>query len=279
MPHTKCTMLMQLRTNVDQPNSPISRIGGWSESWYDTNTAISAVRPPFIQLCQKRAALLPAGAAVVGQRYQQVDPVGASSSTSFSFPGNARFTTSSDVLAADMPQNALLCAVIGASVKNTRRFTLRGLPDAVVVGGEYNPGNSAFSTALQAFFNELDLYWFPGRDLSAPTYPLLTIDSLGNFASEQATLFVVNQMVRVLRTKDADGRLRGGRFQVETMNPGGYTGKLAGWTFGACKGGKLRADSMIWAQVRPANISIGRQVTRKVGRPFTQYRGRRSAKR
>lgn len=267
---TKCTLLIESRSANSQADATRSRIAGWSESWYDEGPFSETKRAYTISLAQKRAALLPTGSSVVGQRYQEVDPIGASSTGSRVFAGGAG-------LQADIPQMALLLRIPGVGVKNFRPFYLRGLPDARVNEGEYSP-SSIYTNKLIQFLLELEQWNFRGRNLAATTVPILTIDNAGVFQLEADSAIAVNDMVRVLRTNLATGGQFGGRFRV-SAKPTARTGTLADWTAGPAAGGRIRADSIIYPVVpgglKPEDV-ISRVVTRKVGRPFAGYSGRDS---
>lgn len=275
----KLTMLMQLATNVSDPTATQRRLGGWSESWYWEGASVQdlfvyafggqiGVGEGQTGLCPVRAAMLPFGASMVGQRIQQVDPVGQSQSLSRLFPGTAG-------LNADVPQMALLCTIPGKNVKNIRRTILRGIPDARVVEGEFFPSN-AFVANLNLFFDVLSNWRFRGVDLSQAEIPIISVAADGTIQMQGLSAgFAVNDLVKVLRSSDANGSPVGGVFMIETI-PSATSIKVRGWTAGLCTGGKVRKHAFVYPVVDGDNCAIGRIVTKRVGRPFTQYRGRRS---
>lgn len=271
MPFIKCTMLIEARSAVSSP-SVRARIGGWSESWYDNSSTLTdVVRARFVTLCTRRAALLPQGTQITGQRYQIVDPVGASSTGSRIYPGSAGTQ-------ADIPQMALLMRIPGQGVANHRPVYLRGLPDARVVEGEYSP-SAVYTNALSLFLQALVGWNFRGRNLAAAAVPILTIDVNGVFQLETDSALGAGSMVRVLRTNLLAGGQFGGRFRIAAM-PTARTGTLADWSAGPAVGGRLRLDSIIYPEVGPGltvDDVISRVVTKKVGRPFSEYSGRRSS--
>ncbi len=278
----KFTMLFQLATNVSDPTAVARRLGGWSESWYWEGLSLQdlftfafggqiGVGEGITGLCPIRAGMLPFGAALVGQRIQQVDPVGQSQSLSRNFPGTA-------ATAADVPQMGLLCTIPGKNVKNIRRTILRGIPDARVVEGEFSP-SQFFLANLNLFFDALINWKFRGVDLSQPNLPVLTIDATGVIQMGALSAgFAVNDQVKVLRSRDANDAPIGGVFMIESI-PSATSIKVRNWTAGACTGGAVRKHAFVYPQVDGDNCSIGRIVTKRVGRPFTQYRGRRSVRR
>lgn len=270
----KCTALFQHVTNTGAEGgvlttpAPITRVGGWSESWYlDAETVSPDDR--FRRVNLARAALLPIGCSIIGQRYQMVEPVGSSQTGSFVYPGTAGTL-------ADVPQMALFCRVHAVNAINIRPAVLRGIPDARAVRGEYNPSD-AYTKAISLYFGELATWGFKfrGRDLSAPQLPLIHILADGSVQTEVAHTYVVGDMVQVLRAVGADGRKRGGRFQVTAVLNSFHFSINWNQLFDST-GGRVRKDLgySYYDIVTPVDI---RGVTvKRVGRPFFQYRGRRS---
>lgn len=269
----KATLLFSLTTNAETPNAAESRIGGWSESWYTSAVDQAEVRrrlmgpnPGSPPLAQRRAALLPRGARIVGQRYQQIDPAGPSQQTSVNLPGSAD-------LSADVPQMAMLISVPSIGRTNIKRLVLRGIPDARVVQGEYFPSD-AYDIALRTFFFGLVGWQFRGRDLSQATLVIEGVSAAGEVTTEVNHPYVVGDYVRILRTQDQGGNLFGGRFRVIAPVTA-RTFVLNGWEGGITDGGKVRLDAIVYPNVDAAAIQIGRVVVRKVGRPSSGYVGRR----
>jgi hypothetical protein len=276
----KATMLLQETSNLSNPSSPQHRIGGWSESWYlNTNSfpaAIADMISPTVPggpICQARAGILATSAAIVGVRFQAVAPlVGPSQSLAVAFPGSW-----SSTIIGLQPQIALLCKVPSLGTPNIRRMILRGLPPGVVNDGEFrDPG--AFLPAFGVFAQSLSGVQFRGRDLSQPATRIIAISAAGVVTCEAAITVAPLQMVRILRTVNAAGTKIGGRFQVTSVGPGSNVFTLLNWTAGLTALGNVRPDAIIYPTVDTNNIAIGRLITRRVGRPFTQYRGRRSAR-
>ncbi len=277
----KFTMLFQLATNISDPTATARRLGGWSESWYfEGPSAQSLYAAAFgtalgggatqLGLCGVRSLLLPFGGAIVGQRIQQLEPLGPSQSLSANFPGSAA--------AADVPQMALLCTIPGLTVSNTRRAILRGMPDIRVVEGEYSP-SQAYAAFLAAFFEQLGNWRFRGLDLSQPSIPIINISAAGVVQLGGLSAgFAVNDKVKILRAVDGVNEPVGGIFMVGAI-PSATQITLIAWTAGACTGGSCRKHAVIYPLVDSANCKVGRIITRRVGRPFTQYRGRRSRRR
>jgi len=260
-------MLLQQATNASNPTSPFRRLAGWSESWYDPSGNPDTVRTDFIKLCRLRAGLLATGASVVGQRYQEVDPVGPSSTGSVTFPGAGR--------ASDVPNVSLYFRLPASGARNQRPTYLRGIPDGMVVEGEYSP-DPTFTDALNEFIAWAEGYYFFGRVLSNIAYPLVSIDTAGNFVTTVANTLADTNMVRVSRSKQTStGILVGGVFKLH-IDPTSTKVAIQSWPYGASTGGTIRLESKSYFPIaRSTNIS-GRIVSKKVGRPFVGYRGRAS---
>lgn len=267
----KYTMIIQA-TTVPIGGAASQRTGGWTESVYWDSIGPQS-RASFLRLCQRRAALLPNAFAVVGQRYQQVEPVGGSSTGATRFPGLQVSLTESEPT-ADIPQMCLLCRTRTAG-PNIRPTMIRGLPDFVVKGGEYTPA-PLFTGPLNAYFEELAGWLMRGRDLTATTYPIYRISNDGIVSFTAVTAISTPTMVRILRTLNSNGDQVGGVFKA-TSQPTTSSLQLEGWTGGATEGGKVRANAVIFPVLTTTDIS--RVITRRIGRAPFQYVGRRSRQR
>jgi hypothetical protein len=270
----KMTMLFSQLSAASAPQFPVHRIGGWSESWYTVQNGVNDVINQASVgngILLSRAALLGFGASIVGGRVQMVNPVGATQSFAALYPGIPTVLN-------DIPQMALLMKAPGVGVGNVRRFTLRGIPDTFVSEGEFSP-NGTFQGQLSTFINSLQGWFFRGRDLTQPTVKILNISSGGVVTCQTAVSFALLQMVQILKSKDSGSNLRGGMFQVSTLGPGSNVFTLLNWPYGATVGGTARGQGVVFPAVDYGHTSVSRVVTRRVGRPFTAYRGRRSKRR
>jgi hypothetical protein len=277
----KATILIQHASNVTNTAAAARRLGGFSESWYfqgsspqDLYAALGLAGPPGPAgnrtLMDARANMLPNGSSIVGVRVQQLDPLGPSQSFAANRPG---FSTKP----ADVPQMALLCTIPGLNVKNIRRAIFRAIPDADVVEGELVEGSSTANQA-RTFFSVLQqqAFRFRGVDLAQPTVPIITILSDGTVTLGGASAgFAVNDRVKILRTVNDSGDVLSALVTI-TAIPGATSVKLGNWLPGPCTGGTIRKHAFIYPLVDGVNCSVGRVITRRVGRPFTAYRGRRS---
>lgn len=263
-------MIFQLTTATGDAAPRSQRTGGWTESYYQDADSISLVRGAFETLCTARARLLPAGARITGQRYQQVNPVGRSATGDRNFPG-------SSALEGDIPQMALHFRINGEGVVNARSVDLRGIPDDVVVKGEYRV-IVAFQNSLQNFFVTLQGFQFRALDLSVPTYRIFGVDNTGLFVLEDAAPAIVpGSVIQVLRTLNEAKQQVGGRFLVLTK-PTTTTGTLKNWTFGETRGGRMRINSYIYPVFERGDKNSALVIDKKIGRPSKGYRGRRSSR-
>lgn len=298
----KFTMLFSQTSNLSQAGAVLHRVGGWSESWYITAANIQAVLttaggvippqtggeggaggggggvpgflgPANLPLFPARAALLPSSAGIVGLRIQQVDTPGPSQSFPANFPGSSG-------LKGDAPQQALLLRAVGLGPNPAvRRFTIRGIPDDMLIEGEFNP-SAAYLASLNTYISSLASWAFRSKVAILLPVKLINITNagVGNTEIPQA-ITQANMMIRVRKTKDSGGNLRSGRFQVTAVGPGNLF-TLFNWPYGATTGGQILADSNVsYPLVDVANSSWVRSTQRKVGRPSGQYRGRRSRRR
>ncbi len=271
MAQVKCSALFQLTTGLTS-NNDNHRTAGWSESFYANGGASESIKTNWLEWCRRRAALMPPACTIVGQRYQQIDPVGPTQTGGVIFPGTSG-------LATDIPQMALFLKMPGLGVTNFRPTYIRGLPDARVVEGEYQP-SLTFSQKLLQWQLQCQFFAFRAVDLATANYPLFGIANDGTFTTEGAHGLVVNDVVNVLRTLTDAGDQVGGKFRV-IAPVGTNSGTLFGWNLGNTTGGRIRKKLIIYPKIDAMTFDelIGRVVTKKVGSPFAKFRGRTSKKR
>lgn len=291
----KCTMLINATTNISKPNAR-HRTCGVSETFYAGNTSISTVQTAFETLCQARARMLPTGAAIVGQRYQTVNPVGPSVTIERSYQGGSGLTI-------DYPSNSLNIISKGVGVKNVRKGFIRLLPDVMIDEGELDSsGSSSWVGALTNFFVQLGSWYFRGDDLTVPAYPLIsatagTDPTTMAVITEGATTWAVGNIVVLQRMQNTStDRLQSFRGKVTAID--GVTGIISVKLIKAAntsnfQGGKGRVSTTTFLQIAPTTVqgfslqivvasagtTVGKTTSKKVGRPFFQFRGHATAKR
>jgi hypothetical protein len=288
----KVVMLIQLTTDtpVSSGNAPAAapsigyaprvHLAGWSESlWWDSNDVTSLIRalktgygrlPP---LGPSRAALLGNSAQVIGARLY-AGGAGKGQSIAFSFPGNA----SSNV---NQPQSAILVVAAPTASAVSRRFTLRGVPGSQESAGEFNP-SVAYAKAVSDYFQALGNFSFLANDYTVTQFKILNVSLTGVVTINGAfPTFAINDIVTVKNTLDSGQVRRNYTGQVTALDPTHNMLTLSNptWPWGATTGGMIWKPSKVLYLINPANCSVTRIVTRKVGRPFEQYRGRRSKRR
>lgn len=277
-------MIIRYASNTSDANSTQRRIGTFSEQYYADGPFADIIDFNFRRLCQYRAGMLPRGTSVIGQRYQQVEPLGASAVRNAFYPGSAD-------LAQDVPQIALHFRVKGVAVANVRSVDLRGIPDARVIEGEYSPSN-AYTNAINGFFLTLGgappsrleqftaiPFLFRGRDLSQTAWPLVNITSGGVYTTIGNSSFVKGDKVQVIRATDDDGDRRVGGFFTVGDGPTATSGTLIGYNLGATTKGSIRKAITIFPQFPAAAPDMPIVIQKKVGRDTRSYRGRRSVRR
>lgn len=267
MPVTKCTMLLEVLTKPDDPNARIRRVGGWSESWYWDDVLSASKLAAFNELCQARANLLGLGGRVKGQRFQLVDPSGSAQTQGRVFASNRTEQT-------DQPGVALQLAIKGTGVTNVRRSHLRGIPDAMVKGGEWTPEGD-FNLTLNHFLVKLSAWKFRARDLSQPRVLVNNITSGGVVTFFSDLALAVGDRVTFNKVQDTSGNRFRGTFRVGVASTLRQV-TLIGWPYGDVTGGTAQKLVIIYPAMPRSGMVAEKISFRKVGRPFDQFRGRRS---
>jgi hypothetical protein len=264
-------------TSLINYSSANERAGGWSESWY-LDATIDAARQPFSTLQTARATMLPNHIVIVGQRFTTLlDPPnsikGKSISTNNEYPGGYN-------IAQDVPQMAMLCRVRGDGVPNTKRYTLRGMPDGTVSGGEFTDdavwtaGFNQYTAALRRL-----AFRFRGLDNSQPVIGLQGVLPNGDFILNAPLAFAQGDALTLLRVRDSNGHAVTGTYYVKTATSN-IAGTFANWKGATVLGsGSVRKRVFIYPTMGTTINSFLRVIVKKVGRSFFQYRGRRSTTR
>jgi len=273
---TKCSLLFDVTTSPKNRTVSSAHSGGWSESHWDSSSSVPLAA--ITALAQRRAQILSPLASVIGYRTEvftissnKLLP-GGTSSGRFQYPG----TGGSGL---NVPQDALQISLPAVAATNVSRSSLRGMADDVIDQGEYTP-TVAFANAMQAFLNELfNSNWgFIGRVKSNPVARVQKITDLGVVTLSANIGGAANtDYLRLNRVYDNQGFPVKGSFLITNIAGNVYT--LAGYTGQVvdAPSGTARIDAVNWFGY--GHGSVSRAVSRKVGRPFEQYRGRRSKSR
>jgi len=268
---TKFTMLFQLST-FGQSGTTLNRVAGFSESWYTAIPYSASLLSIASNMAQLRAALLPTSGNIVGFRFQETNGITSSASVSVpaALPGTADSATDKPNVAVQFQLNS------SGGGANRKLLVIRGVPDENTIAGGYRP-TPAYRTAMTNWLSELvSRPWqWRGRDLTQTSYPILTISLNGTFQLGAPTVIPTETMVQVLRSRNEAGRQKGGFFFMTRTTA--LTGTLLGWNHGDCTGGRMRAAGIVFPAPQAFVLPpVGKSVSKKAGRPFDQYRGRRS---
>lgn len=271
MPVFKCTSLFQCSTTVaGRAGKFASRLGGWSESWYYTTAAITDAILAHTTLNVQRARLLGASSAIIGQRYQQVDPVGGSTTRNSGHPGGAELT--------DMPQLALLVSLRSSDNLYRRSVMLRGWPDDWTVTGELNQWN-VWGPLIDQFMSGLNGWSFRVRSKATPTVPIQSISPEGLVVTNGNHGLIATDRVRILRPQTTLRRSPAGVYWIYSItNPTTFT--LRDWPNDAtATSGQMRKEAITYAPIGLVNWNVRNSRVRKVGRPFEVFSGRAGTRR
>jgi hypothetical protein len=266
-------LVFALTTNPVDRESASPHSGGWTESIWYNNAFNSVVLGYIATLAQKRAALLPLTAEIIGYRIQEFTASvnrlipGGSSSGAFRYPGNASFP-------GDLPQVSLQLKGSAVGTSNSRRWSLRGMPDSMMTGGEYQP-TAPYKGLMTQYLNYIsnNNWQFPARDLTQPNMRVLTIAN-GVLTVDAVQNIVVGGYVRLHRVKDTAGKKVVGVYRVLAIVGTALTLLGMPTTTAVMNSGTCRNDLLVFPTIGPSVPQ--RAVIKKVGRPFESYRGRAS---
>lgn len=257
------------------------RAGGFSESWYSNKTIdTAAFNAAWLNLLRTRAALMPANVTIIGQRVQTVDPLGPARTFENVYKG-------SGTLQNDLPQVALQWQMNSAAGTNHRNVTLRGVPDARVVKGEYNP-TAEYNAALIAHFRELRANWLMrAKDRTQPRVRMraATSDNPNGWQITTQTPhgLAVNDTVQILSGLASNGKKYSftGRVVVVDDAAKFHVYPDTELVFGGLTGGRVQKRIVTYTEVflNDAEMTDPLAVIRKCGRPFHQFRGRQTVRR
>jgi hypothetical protein len=272
----RVSLLFDVTTNPLDLATASAHSGGWSEShWSGVDITPSQNFIP--NLATARAQLLPNEASVVGFRIENFTIAGnklipgGTAGGRLLLPG----VNANDL---NLPQDALACSAGAIASPNTTRFNLRALPDSQLSRGEYQP-TLAFKIALAAFLEILrtQSWGFVGRVKSNVSARVQAI--AGGIVTLSANVgAVANQSyIRLNRVYDNAGNPVTGTYLVTLINGLNYT--LAGLPAVTLSrpSGTARVDELQYFSY--GTLAPQRAVSRKIGRPFEQYRGRASKSR
>lgn len=272
----RIALLISVTTDPADRFSASPHSGGWSESFWFPGNAFVPLKV-FQLWGQSRANLLAGECTVTGYR-QQLFTIsgnkllpGGSASGVLNYPGS--YPTD-----LNAPQDSLMVNFTVSGQPNNIRHRLAGLPDSQVSQGEYQP-TTAYKTSITNYMNGVINNGFQAvtRDLTQPDARVKSIagDVLTTLT---ATGAAPGDYVILRRVRDVNGDPVSGSFLVETVTPNA-DGTFAYALYGlsatvSTPNGTARKDLLVINNILTGQPN--RLVVRKIGRPFVQYRGRRS---
>jgi len=279
----KVVVLFQ-QTTIAGGNSPIiglsgrSHQAGWSEHvWWATNESITDLKAALITGSPGRYGLLPArsgvlnaNAAIIGVRLYE-GGAGRGALLPLGYPGLGGNP-------CDIPQMSVLCKGTAQNFAVARRWTLRGIPDGQVTLGEFDPTVN-FAARLRFYFDALQNFYFRAIDASNVPVAVHDVQSTGLVTLMNPSPFVIGNFLTFRGMLNTVGRRVGATGFVTAIGPMANQFTIGAWLILSTSGGTavLRSRSL-YPFFSPSTSAV-RIVTRKVGRPFEQYRGRASRRR
>lgn len=270
----KITYIFDYSSEPADTAAAASHKGGWSETlWLPGST-------PELDKCRRiasqRTRLLPETVRIIGYRQQLYTIVagqfqaGGANMVLLGFRGRVGYRP-------DLPQVSLSLKASAFNATNTRRFTLRGIPDEQMENGEYQP-TPAYDNNVTLYGQDLvdEGFAFPGRKLDEPFSDVKEIVN-SKLKVVGATTFNEGDRVLLKGVRDVNGDPVVGQFVVTGVAAGQFT--LGNMDPNIVVGQKGRVCKVINALFSISQVETGRAVVRKIGRPFEQYRGRRSKRR
>lgn len=269
----RLTTVFQLATLPTDLTTAGVHVAGWTESIW-TSLSPQAYTPLWATVQNKRAIMLPNQARIVGYRVQQYTIDGNKLLPGGSSAGRQNLPGSSNLL-TDLPQVSLQVSSSANGNPNTSRQMLRGMPDTIMKGGEYQP-DTAFKTAFTNYANALkgNNFGFIGRDLSQDSVRVLSIAGNTIFhKAPPATGLNRPDYIRLNRVYDDAGQPVTGTFEVVSVGLDSVIVKNLNRTVTHASG-TYRRDQLVYMTY--LDLQPIRAMVKKVGRPSEQYRGRRS---
>lgn len=270
MTATKAILKFNGNTTAASPIPSLGYVGsshafGFSESvWRNGFTVAQMTTYLRTHLGPARAGLLPANVTLTGATiYEQTGGRGIDIPLGFR---GANGTT-------DQVNVGVLCETSSPTASNQRRWWVHCVPDELVTLGEFSPG--LFQTLpFRTYLDKMALGDWLGvdqNDLST----IVTVDATGLVTLTANSPFTVGQWLRVNRTFTAGKKKKGGKYMVESAGPLLTQFKFADWDLGATTGGTVYRPTYSFYNIGGGTGPyIVRAGTRRVGRPFTLYRGR-----
>ena len=275
----RVSYLFDLTTNPVDKTQASGRTAGWSETMWWDGTINNLLGGPLQNLANRRAAMLPTEASIIGYRIANAN-ITADNRINYAGTSGGKLNNAGNVsYSAGLSQDALMISLTAVNGQNVARHALRALPDECSSRGEYAPDRN-FGSYLNAYVLQLqnNAWGMVARDLAQQTFSVMSIDAHGVTTTAGNHNVLVNQFIRFHRVKLDDGTTVQGSYLVTAVTANTLT--LANWPYISPKtnqGGLIRRDVLTFLRIGLQTGQVA--TTRKVGRPFEGFRGRRSKKR
>lgn len=283
MPGTvyKCTAVFSYSPTVAPGALTRLRQGGWSENWFQLGAPIPAT---FTAFANARAGMLPLDCTMVGWRSVQLNWSGNLITQGLVQVGDLNAAGTWFLPTVD-PDTCLILRGQSPGNKVQTKYNLHNLPALVTTGSQYTPG-ATFTAALRRFINFMlgsgsPQCWF-GRDPATVKVRVLSynpatlvVATLGNCGAAPG------QSVRFFRVTSELNTPVEGSYVVVSNAPIVGT---ANWAVTLASGpptavvkpsGFLRIDQLATQTI--LSITPHLVADRKIGRPSSLFRGRRTA--
>lgn len=275
----KVVMIFEAVTGGGPATGQRQRIAGWTESlWWPSDdvaamrTAMETSIPGTQCMLQSRAFLLPPSASIQGYRFHVVGSSGRAQLRQVVFPGAYAGTTQ------DLPTVAALCTGFNSSLGKTRRWTIRGLPDEICVNGELVPWLAA-TPEWTRYRDAMAVFAFRVAEATSLTATNVIVDATGLANLAGASPFAIGQFVQLRGARGPSNNAISYNGTIVGVGPANTQITLNNWAnqIGTtAAGGTFTAKIDGYATFDAGTIELVKAVTRKVGRPFDLFRGRRS---
>jgi len=245
------------------------RVSGFSETFYVQSTLAGSLALAD-SLAKKRAGFLTRSANIIALRAREIG--GSALLSKVAYPG--MLGTDSDI-----PQMALNVILPSTQAGYRRNIQLRGIPDGRVAFGSYVP-SQAFQGAFTQWALTLggSVFRFQAIDKTNVRVKIFSIDATGNFVIAVGTSYNVGDQIILRNATSIGGNRVNGTYFVE-QKTSDTVGKLRGWGGEVVSlKGTFSKLGYIYPPISSPGIEILDATTRKVGRPFFQFRGRQRSR-
>lgn len=243
---------------------------GWSESFFYSGTNTGALINTLNNLGNVRSQCLAAGCTVTGGRAAGVNPAGFAEVLAMNKPG---------ILGSRDPSFTALQIQTRAGSSNRRQWLFRGIPDEVVVGGQYVPVG-LFGGRLATYLSALITAGSQLRviDRTQPILGIVSVSTAGLLTMPGDQTWAAGDVLKFFRTYDTVGKVVQGSFVIAAAGDAAHW-LLIGWPASrSVDKGKVRRQNIDFQPVTAFDPPV-RVVSHKTGRPFGLSRGRASNRR